>query len=202
MRFTFRILDSDIPRLQTADHVLNRLVRNYGLDARVIQVHEFLEFGRLGVEDRLPALEVNGIIICTRSVLTEAFLDSEILEKLVNRNRRIVDSDKKERQVAEIKDLNDGNYSAAVEEIEKGLVLFHKKLCPHCKNMEKVMEKFSVKKPGVPLFRVDSEECLETMNTLGLEKVPSLVIVKKGVPAKIKLGLMNPRELLAMYDAT
>jgi thioredoxin 1 len=88
----------------------------------------------------------------------------------------------------------------AVADADKGLLLCHKKLCPHCKNMEKVMEKFSAKHPDVSLFLLDSEEEPEALAALGVERVPTVLVLKEGKVAAVKTGLMNPRELTALYE--
>ena len=36
--------------------------------------------------------------------------------------------------------IDDANYEATLQGCEAGVALFYKKLCPHCKNMEKVLE--------------------------------------------------------------
>jgi thioredoxin 1 len=97
-------------------------------------------------------------------------------------------------------ELDKDTYSAAIAATEQGIVLCSKKLCPHCANMAKVMEKFSAKQPGVALFKVDSEEQPEVMAALGAERVPTLLIIKGGKVAASKAGLMNPKELSALYD--
>ncbi|MFW5488492.1 MAG: thioredoxin family protein [Desulfovibrio sp.] len=83
--------------------------------------------------------------------------------------------------------------------LDDAIVFFHKDLCPHCKNMEKVLEKFSAKAPDVQLFSVDSEKHADLMETLSFERVPTLVFVRSGQVATVKSGLMNPRELKALY---
>ena len=75
MHLIFRILDLDVPRQKRAEINLQGLVRTHGLDADIYLVHDFLELGRLGVADKLPALELNGIIISSRRELTEDLLE-------------------------------------------------------------------------------------------------------------------------------
>lgn len=96
--------------------------------------------------------------------------------------------------------LTGNTYESAIASVGQGVLLCSKKLCPHCKNMEKVMEKFSVQRPGVALFKLDSEEEAEAMAALGAERVPTVIIIKGGKPVTVKTGLMNPRELLALFD--
>jgi thioredoxin 1 len=67
-------------------------------------------------------------------------------------------------------------------------------------NMEKVVDKFSSRRPGLALLALDSEEEPEAMAALGLERVPTLVVIKKGAIAASRTGLMNPRELETLFD--
>lgn len=83
--------------------------------------------------------------------------------------------------------------------LEDAIVFFHKELCPHCKNMEKVLTKFSAKAPSVELYSVDSEKTPELMEELSFERVPTLVFIRGGEVAKVHSGIMNPRELKALY---
>ena len=83
--------------------------------------------------------------------------------------------------------------------ISDAIVFFHKELCPHCKNMEKVLEKFSAKHPSVELYSVDSEAHPELLKKLSIERVPTLVFIRNGDVIKVHTGLMNPRELKAFY---
>ena len=39
--------------------------------------------------------------------------------------------------------LTDADHRETLANTESGVVIFFKKLCPHCKNMERVLEKFS-----------------------------------------------------------
>ncbi|MDR0816453.1 MAG: thioredoxin family protein, partial [Desulfovibrio sp.] len=73
-------------------------------------------------------------------------------------------------------------------------------LCPHCRNMEKVMEKFSGQHPEVSLFKLDSEEEPEVMASLEIERAPTVIIIKNGKRVASKTGLMNPRELTSLFD--
>ena len=97
-------------------------------------------------------------------------------------------------------ELNKDTYNAAITATEQGILLCSKKLCPHCVNMAKVMEKFAAKQPEVKMFKVDSEEQPEVMSALGAERVPALLIIKGGKVVARKAGLMNPKELSALYE--
>ncbi|MCP4753239.1 MAG: thioredoxin family protein [Proteobacteria bacterium] len=44
------------------------------------------------------------------------------------------------------------------------MLICYKKRCPHCKNMEKVLEKFSRNNDDVSFYRLDSEENPKAMD--------------------------------------
>jgi thioredoxin 1 len=83
--------------------------------------------------------------------------------------------------------------------LSDAVLFFHKELCPHCKNMEKVLIKFSAKVPSVEIFSIDSESHPELMEKLSFKRVPTLVFVRNGKVIKVHSGLMNPRELNTLY---
>ncbi|MEZ0574902.1 thioredoxin family protein [Halodesulfovibrio aestuarii] len=85
--------------------------------------------------------------------------------------------------------------------LSDAILFFHKELCPHCKNMEKVLDKFSAKTPSVEIFSIDGEAYPELLSKLSFERVPTLAFVRNGTVVKVKTGLMNPRELKALYSS-
>ena len=48
--------------------------------------------------------------------------------------------------------ITEADYKDRLAATQNGVLLFFKKLCPHCKNMEKVLEKFGAAKPGIALY--------------------------------------------------
>lgn len=83
--------------------------------------------------------------------------------------------------------------------LSDAILFFHKVQCPHCKNMEKVLAKFSAKAPSVEIFSVACEEHPEVMTKLSFDRVPTIAFVRNGDVIKVHTGLMNPRELKALY---
>jgi hypothetical protein len=96
MRIVFRILDTDPGRAQRAETLLYAHLRANGISGQVHQVFETLEFSRLGLKG-LPALELNGIVLCQERPLTEEFLSDLCL--------RVA----KAQQKMEDKKVTDGN---------------------------------------------------------------------------------------------
>ena len=96
--------------------------------------------------------------------------------------------------------LTDNDYQAGLEHAS-GILLFYKKLCPNCKAMEKMLDKFFAANPEINYLRVDSEESPAAMKSLGVERVPTLCILKDGQVLSKKVGLMNLREMIDFYHS-
>lgn len=99
-----------------------------------------------------------------------------------------------------IQSLAASELTARIEAADDAIIFYHKELCPHCKNMEKVLNKFSKKTGVTNIYSVDSNEEPIQMGTYGIERVPSLMFVKKGKVIHVKTGLLNPKELTALYS--
>ena len=92
-------------------------------------------------------------------------------------------------------ELNNDNYASELVNTSRGLLLFYKKLCPHCLNMKKVIAKFVSQNEAVDNYQIDSEECPKAMQNLRVERVPTILFLKLGKIAFRKEGLINVREL-------
>jgi thioredoxin 1 len=97
-------------------------------------------------------------------------------------------------------ELNDTNYEMELSRVDQGILLFHKKLCPHCLNMRKVIEKFMTNNASVIDLFIDSEDNPGAMKMMDIERVPTLLIIKEGIVVARKTGLINPRELGDLYQ--
>ena len=94
--------------------------------------------------------------------------------------------------------LTDNDYQVRLEHAS-GILLFYKKLCPNCKAMEKMLDKFFAANLEINYFRVDSEESPAAMKSLGVERGPTLCILEDGQILSKKVGLMNLREMTDFY---
>ena len=81
-----------------------------------------------------------------------------------------------------------------------GIILFFKKLCPHCKVMATVLEKLKIQVPEINLAAVDSEDFPEIMEKSGVTRVPTLCVVKDGEIKAKKNGILNVRETMSFYN--
>lgn len=73
MQIVFRIFDKDVNRAQWTESILHESMKANKIEGRVCQVCCLQEFGRQGVK-KLPALELNGIMVSQGKPLTESIL--------------------------------------------------------------------------------------------------------------------------------
>lgn len=95
--------------------------------------------------------------------------------------------------------LTSDTFEAYIAEHD-GIILFHKKLCPHCKVLGTVLDKVAAQMPNIAMASVDSEDEPALMTQVGAERVPTVAAVKGGKVKAIKTGVMNPREMIAFYQ--
>jgi thioredoxin 1 len=81
-----------------------------------------------------------------------------------------------------------------------GLLLFYKAVCPHCKAIKKVLERFHGQNDTAAIAQIDSENNPKAMEDLGIERVPTMLVTKGGQEVLRKVGLFNVKELSAMYS--
>ncbi len=99
-------------------------------------------------------------------------------------------------------ELTNENYSQMIKDTQSGVILCKKDLCPHCKNMGVVVEKFSAMVGGdVKYYSINSQTQTDALAGVGAERVPTICIIKNGRIASVKSGLMNPRELEALFKS-
>ena len=97
--------------------------------------------------------------------------------------------------------ITEADYKDRLAATQNGVLLFFKKLCPHCKNMEKVLEKFGAAKSGIALYGIDIEENAAAAAALLSVRLQDLRLLIKGGEVKAsKVGLMNPREMAAFFE--
>lgn len=68
--------------------------------------------------------------------------------------------------------------------------------------MHTVISKVAVQDPDITIATVDSEEQPDILKKAGVERVPTLCVVKDGTIRAKNTGILNPRETLALvYNA-
>ena len=95
--------------------------------------------------------------------------------------------------------LDSSTYDAFVGNAN-GIIIFFKKLCPHCKVMATVLEKMKAQMSDIDLAAIDSEEYPDIMDKAGVARVPTLCVVKGGELRAKMNGIKNVRETIAFYN--
>ena len=97
-------------------------------------------------------------------------------------------------------ELTDADFSARMQETD-GIILFYKKICPHCKALKKVIEKVVADNPDLTVMQVDSEANPNAMAELEIKRVPTLLLTGGGQILQRKAGLINARQLKTLLQS-
>ena len=87
LKIIFRLFDTDPVRAQRAERILQAHLRANGIEARVYQVFEHLEFSRAGLKG-LPALELNGLVLCQEKPLSGEYL-ADLCTRLAKAKKKV-----------------------------------------------------------------------------------------------------------------
>lgn len=85
----FRILDRDTERSQHAEQCLLAAMKSHGINGKVYQVFEILEFSRMNIT-RLPALELNGVLLHQGIEINEEAAD-DVCSRLAGAIKKMAD---------------------------------------------------------------------------------------------------------------
>jgi thioredoxin 1 len=187
---------------------VHEALKELGLKAIVTVNSEPPLIGRNQLWERLPVLEIRGLYWslhpgCAfraedlKPLFTRIFLDQMEGSPGQNSDKAgLKECKAKEGQVT-VEDIiiTDADFKAKLEKAT-GILFFYKKLCPNCKALEKVIQKFLAANAHVAYMRIDSEECPEAMKAFGTERVPTICLLRDGQIAAKKVGLMNLREMI------
>ncbi len=81
-----------------------------------------------------------------------------------------------------------------------GIIVFHKTLCPMCKVMGKVLLKTQEEDSSINIASIDSEADAPLLEKFGVDRVPSLVVVKGGEVKASHTGTLKPHEVIDFYN--
>ena len=97
-------------------------------------------------------------------------------------------------------ELTDDDFETRLANVT-GILFFYKKLYPHCKALRTVIGKFTATRDDVTVMQIDSEENPAAMAAMSVEKVPVLLVMRSGTVSIRKVGLLNVKELTALYNS-
>ena len=200
--------------IRACELAVHEALKELGLKAVVTVNSEPPLIGRNQLWGRLPVLEIRGLYWSLRPgcafraedlkpLFTRIFVYR--LEGSPGQNSNeagLKECKAKEGQVTvEGIIITDADFKTKLEKAT-GILFFYKKLCPNCKAMEKVIQKFLSANAHVTYLRIDSEECPEAMKAFDTERVPTICLLQHGQIAAKKVGLMNLREMIDFYQST
>lgn len=82
------------------------------------------------------------------------------------------------------------------------LVLVFRRQCPHCRVLMAVVDKCRPLCPDLPVTGVDADESPGILDSVGVTKVPTILVYRNGHVSGFKSGVMNPSELLALVASS
>lgn len=97
--------------------------------------------------------------------------------------------------------LTTETYETFVNDAGNCIILVHKQLCPHCKIMGTVLTKLKAQQQELSIGTVDSEQYPDLVARLAVERVPTLCFIKEGEVKKRQAGILNPKEVAALYQS-
>jgi len=96
--------------------------------------------------------------------------------------------------------LTTENYKEGIASTSQGVLFCFSELCHDCKIMKKIIEMFSIQRRQAVLFKLDSAEEPQAIINLGIERVPTILIIHDGLVVAAKTGFITSRELTAIFD--
>lgn len=95
----------------------------------------------------------------------------------------------------QVVELTDQNFDAGLSAVAAGLLFVHKPLCPNCKALGKLIERFLKANPGLSYVRLDSQSSPTSAARLGAVRIPMVCVIRNGQIVASRIGLMNMGEM-------
>ena len=93
------------------------------------------------------------------------------------------------------------NYQALVEANELVLLDFWAVWCGPCKMIAPFIEQIAEERPDVLVGKVDVDNDMELAAQFGIASIPTVVVLKNGVPAAKAVGYMPKEKVLQLLEA-
>lgn len=205
--------ESNGETIRACELAVYEALKELGIKATVTVNSEPPLIARNQLWERLPVLEIQGLHWSLRPGCAFTAGDLKLLFSKIFADRMkggpgqnfnetgLKECKAKEGQVTvEGMIITDADFKTKLEKAT-GILLFYKKLCPNCKALEKVIQKFLSANAHVAYMRIDSEECPEAMKAFDTERVPTICLLRDGQIAAKRVGLMNLREMIDFYQS-
>ena len=93
------------------------------------------------------------------------------------------------------------NYQSVVAENQTVLLDFWAVWCGPCKMIAPIVEQIAAERGDVVVGKVDVDSQMELAMQFGISSIPTLVVIKNGVPAAKAVGYRPKADILKLLDA-
>ena len=93
------------------------------------------------------------------------------------------------------------NYQSVVTENATVLLDFWAVWCGPCKMIAPIVEEIAAQRSDVVVGKVDVDSEMELAMQFGISSIPTLVVIKNGVPAAKAVGYRPKADILKLLDA-
>ena len=93
------------------------------------------------------------------------------------------------------------NYQSVVSENQTVLLDFWAVWCGPCKMIAPIVEEIAAQRSDVVVGKVDVDSEMELAMQFGISSIPTLVVIKNGVPAAKAVGYRPKADILKLLDA-
>jgi len=92
------------------------------------------------------------------------------------------------------------NYAAVVAENQTVLLDFWAVWCGPCKMIAPIVEEIAAERSDVVVGKVDVDSEMELAMQFGISSIPTLVVIKNGVPAAKAVGYRPKADILKLLE--
>ena len=99
-----------------------------------------------------------------------------------------------------LKEINSKNLPIEVMEADVALVDFYATWCGPCKMIAPILHEIAEENDDVLVAKVNVDENSELASQFNIISIPTLIVLRKGVPVSTKVGYMPKTEILKMLN--
>lgn len=92
------------------------------------------------------------------------------------------------------------NYASVVAENSTVLLDFWAVWCGPCKMIAPIVEQIAAERPGITVGKVDVDSEMELAMQFGISSIPTLVVIKNGVPTIRSVGYRPKADIEKLLD--
>jgi thioredoxin 1 len=102
--------------------------------------------------------------------------------------------------MSNVTDINESNFRDSINSSPTVVVEFGATWCGPCKLMGPVLDKLSLERTDVSVFKVDVDECGDMAQKMGVRSIPVVVVYKNGEEKSRTVGMTPLEKLVKMID--